>query len=91
MPVCFNEGYMKDQQTIIETFEELINGWYGGSVSYDEVEEELARLQDDEEIESDTYMTCSDMWERAVAAEEEWQEDDMAKWRDLRNDQGEVF
>jgi len=81
-------GYWEGQENVVADFQTTLEHWFNGDVSWDEVEEELQRLLEDDDVHQRTYAKCCNMWDEAQTRDEFWQEEERQKWRDLDKDQG---
>lgn len=77
----------EDQKHRYQIFEKLCQGFLEGDVGFDDVVDELSRLEEDEEIHSKTYYKCLSAWERAQADDTYWKDEDYLKDENRRNEQ----
>ena len=60
-----------NQEGVIQAFNEVLMNYADGSIDYDQVEEELSRLAEDEDITINTYERCVDLWDDYKMKEQE--------------------
>jgi hypothetical protein len=76
------------QERIFQEFDSLVSQFRDELVSYDQVEEELDMLRDDDECDTYTYEKCKKLWDQQIQDESFWQEEDRQMWEQLRDDSG---
>lgn len=74
------------QMQVYVNFDEMVSKWFDGEVDFDEIEEELQRLLDDEDIMAMTYQKCQKIWTEAQLDDTMFQREDYEKWEGLRQD-----
>lgn len=74
------------QERFVQAFGDLLQEFDSGLVTYDDVEDALVELKDDEECAPQTLDRCIKEWEQKVHDEEFWQEEDRQMWEQLQKD-----
>jgi hypothetical protein len=75
-------------EQVVVNFDSYVNLYRNGEVHYDEVEEELNRLMNDEDVSEQAYYRCVHLWNVAKAEDEEFQSEEWMKEKQLQADQG---
>lgn len=82
------DSHWEFQRQVFQNFEEMIDKWFDGEVSYDEVIQELEHAKDDEDISTTTYMKMEVAWADANEKDEEFKNAELEKWGGLQADSG---
>ena len=73
------------QQRVWQNFNELLERFQDGGADFDEVEDCLQDMIEDDEIDAHTYETCRGAWEHLQAEDAFWQKEDREMWKQLED------
>jgi hypothetical protein len=82
------DAHWENQRTIVENFGAILSAFRRGEVNFDEVEDEIEVLRDDEFVEARTFAIIEQMWSDAQVADEMSQEMELERDEAYRKLQG---
>lgn len=82
------DSHNNRQELYYQTFYAMCQDFKEGTLDYIDLEEALSELEEDDDVETRTWVRCDELFNQAVADAEDWQKIEREKWRDLERDSG---